>query len=104
MVTTLFWGRLRAQLDEATLAEYAADVDHLKELAAGSGGFISIKTYAADDGERLTVVFFETMEDQRRWRADPEHRVIQQKGRDRYYDGYRLVVGETLREYEWERD
>lgn len=56
-VVTLFWSRFRDDIDESA---YREDAGRVHALAQSAPGFISIKTYQAEDGERLSVVMFET--------------------------------------------
>ena len=98
---TLFWSRFRDDLDDEGMHAYRADVDRIHALAESAPGFISIKTYQAEDGERLSVVMFETDEQQAEFRMLAEHRAAQQRGRESYYKSYRLMVCEPQRDYAW---
>jgi heme-degrading monooxygenase HmoA len=55
-------------------------------------GFIAIKSFTADDGERVSIVEFDTAEHLAAWRDHAEHRVAQQQGRDRFYSEYSIQV------------
>jgi heme-degrading monooxygenase HmoA len=85
---TVFRNRLRPE----ALEEYGPLADRMAELADGMPGFIERKTFVADDGERVTIVSFATLEHQRAWRDHPEHRDAQRAGIDRLYSEYRLQV------------
>jgi heme-degrading monooxygenase HmoA len=73
MIVTVFRSRLMPGLRE----EYVAQVDRMVELAATIPGYISHKGFFADDGERVTIVEFESEDTQRVWRMHPEHRDAQ---------------------------
>ena len=47
-------------------------------------GFIDVKSFKADDGERLTVVWWENEETLKAWREQARHRVAQRTGRERW--------------------
>jgi len=79
-------------------AEYAARAKRMLELAERIPGFRSFRAYASDDGERLSLIEFETAEALRAWREHPEHREAQRRGRERYYSEYHLQVCELVRE------
>lgn len=64
-------------------------------------GFRSFKSFTADDGERVTIVEFETMEDQKAWARHLGHVEAQQTGRDRYYAEYTISVTEEIRRTSW---
>ena len=94
MVITIFRSRLRSE-DAAEFHELA---ERMLALAQSMPGFISYKVYAADDGERCSIIEFDSVEHLRAWREHPEHREAQRMGRERYYDEYSLHVGEPERE------
>lgn len=73
------------------------------ELATSMPGFVSYKVYVADDGERCSVIEFESGEQLRAWREHPEHREAQRIGRERYYQEYSLVVADPARQSRFER-
>ena len=99
MIVTIFRSRLRPGRRD----EYLALVTRMAELAATLPGYISHKGFFADDGERVTIVEFESEEAQRAWRMHPEHRAAQREGRDTYYEEYRLQICEVKRESSFKR-
>ncbi len=103
MIYTLFFSRLR-ELSAAEADEYHERVRALTELAAREHpGFVELKRYVAEDGERLTVVRFRDAESQRAWRLRPEHREAQLRARTHYYDHFRVVVCREMRAHEFAR-
>ena len=44
-------------------------------------GFVDFKSFVADDGERVSIVTFASVETHRAWRDHPEHRAAQHMGR-----------------------
>ena len=99
MIVTVF----RARLLPGVRDEYVALVNRMSELAATMPGYISHKGFFADDGERVTVVEFESEEGMRAWRTHPEHVQAQRKGRQIYYSEYHIQVCEVLREASFKR-
>jgi len=63
-------------------------------------GFVDFKTFMGDDGERVSIVQFDSLEHHNAWRDDPEHRSAQRRGRDEFYAEYRIVVGEVIVQHE----
>ncbi len=96
-VVTLFWSRLRDDLGAAGLAEYEDDLAHIYGLARDMPGFVSIAPYSGADGERLSIVIFDSEESQTAWRTHPEHVAAQQRGKDRYYAEYQIVIATPTR-------
>ena len=75
----------------------------MEELAVTMPGYIAHKEFAAEDGERLTLVEFESEETVAAWRMRPEHVQAQCKGRSKFYSEFRLTVCEVLREQRFRR-
>jgi heme-degrading monooxygenase HmoA len=99
MVLVVFRNRLR----EEHAAEYRALAPRMEELARSMPGFVSAKTFSAPDGERVTLVEFESWEHVDAWKAHPEHREAQRLGRERFYAEYRLQSCEPRRDYSHRR-
>lgn len=95
MVITLFRSRLRLEHQQ----EYGEWASRMHELAVKMPGFISIKTFTAEDGERVSIVEFESEETMREWREQPEHRKAQEMGRKLFYSEYRIQVCQPVRDY-----
>ena len=95
MIVTVFRSRLKPEHAE----EYAAEAQRTYELARAMPGFISVNSYAADDGERVTIVEFEDEATHDAWRAHPEHRRVQKLGREKYYSAFQLQVCKVIRAY-----
>jgi heme-degrading monooxygenase HmoA len=100
MIVTVFRSRLLPGVRE----EYVALANRMNELAATMPGYISHKGFFADDGERVTVVEFESEEGMRAWRMHPEHIEAQRKGRQKYYSEYHVQVCEVVRQSDFKRE
>jgi len=84
--------------------EYKHWFTRMSELACKMPGYISHKGFFAEDGERVTIVEFESEEAQRAWRMHPEHRDAQHKGREVYYQDFSVQVCQVIRENRFKRD
>ena len=82
---------------------YAEMADEMLATAKTMPGFIDVKAYKADDGERLTVVRWEDEETLRAWRTHARHLVAQQTGRERWYEYYDMDVAEVKRHKRFDR-
>ena len=100
MIVTVFRSRLMPDLRE----DYVALVERMVEIAASMPGYISHKGFFAEDGERCTIVEFESEEAQRAWRMHPEHRAAQRQGRNIYYETYSLQICELKRQSKFDRN
>jgi heme-degrading monooxygenase HmoA len=92
-VMVVFRSRLNERVEEAFEPEAA----RMKTLAEAMPGFLGYKVFTADDGERVSIIEFESLESERAWRDHPEHREAQDRGRSEFYAGYSLQVCEVLR-------
>ena len=93
MIVTIFRSRLRPDVEE-----YPRTAQRMDELATSMPGYISHKSYLAEDGERLTLVTFDSEAAQEAWRMQPEHRLAQKAGRDIFYSEYHIQVCKVLRQ------
>jgi len=94
----------RSTLLPGVLDKYVTEVERMSELATTMPGYISHKSFSADDGERVTVAEFETKEGLRTWRMNPEHREAQRKACEIYYSSYSVQVCEMKRESKFDRN
>lgn len=69
MVIAVFRTRVRPE----TNVEYMRWAARMAELARAMPGYVSHEGFAAYDGERVTIVEFETMDALLTWSAHPEH-------------------------------
>ena len=95
MIITIFRSRLRPENQEA----YQAMATRMHDLAQAMPGFHSIKTFAAPDGERVSIVEFESEETHNAWRHHPEHMKAQQLGRELFYSEFQIQVCKVERAY-----
>jgi heme-degrading monooxygenase HmoA len=94
ILITVFRSRLKPGLTE----EYNAAVQRMSELAETMPGYISHKTFFAEDGERCTIVEFEHEAGLRTWRTNAEHLAAQKNARLKYYTVYSAQVCTLERE------
>jgi heme-degrading monooxygenase HmoA len=99
MIIVLF----RSRLTDAAGADYSEMAGEMLARAKTYPGFIDFKSFKADDGERLSVVRWESEETLRPWREDERHRVAQRAGREKWYENYSIEVTEVLRTRDFQR-
>jgi heme-degrading monooxygenase HmoA len=93
-IVTVFRSRLRADATQNGYPDLAA---RLEARARAMPGFVDFKSFAAPDGERVSVVVFDSWEHHDAWRDDTEHREAQRRGRERFYASYAITVCESVR-------
>jgi heme-degrading monooxygenase HmoA len=89
MFLVVFRNRKRPDVDTDA---YARDGDAMERLARAQPGFLSFKSYAADDGEVVAISEWATEADAQQWRRNVEHAAVQAKGRSEYYQDYTLFA------------
>ena len=93
----------RSQLTDAAGDDYATMAAEMLARARTMPGFVDFKSFRADDGERLSVIWWDNAETLRAWADDARHRVAQRLGREKWYKSFRLEVTEVARSYGFER-
>lgn len=96
MIVIVFRTRIRQGVVEQEMEELGK---RMYQLACEMPGFISYKDFAAQDGEYVSIVEFESMETLAAWRNHPEHKEAQRQGRERYFSEYHIQVCTTVRDY-----
>lgn len=93
MILTVFRSRLSTPVHD----DYAVWVAELKELAKSNPGFIDIKTYTAEDGERLTAVRWRDEQTLRDWAHNARHLEAKRLAREKWYDYFEIEIAQVLR-------
>jgi heme-degrading monooxygenase HmoA len=88
MIVTIF----RSRLNDARRENYDEHVQVTSALAEKASGFVSHKMFVAEDGERVTLVEFDSLEAQRAWSLSPEHKAAAIAGRKGLYAEYKIQV------------
>ena len=99
MIVVVFRSRLTPEAG----ADYGRMAEEMTATAKGMPGFIDVKSFTAEDGERLTLVWWEDRETLAGWRNHPRHQIAQQNGRARWYEYYKIEVAEVIRDGVFER-
>lgn len=94
MYLVVFRNRKRADIDAAA---YAADAQAMEALARSQPGFLSFKSYTADDGEVIALSEWASEQAALHWRRQAEHARVQGRGRTAYYESYTLFAGTPSR-------
>jgi len=94
VVIVIFRSRLNLDLQ----AEYLDWAKRMSELAQIIPGHISHKGFVAQDGERVTIVEFETEEAMQVWAMHPDHVAAKKKGRNSFFSEYNVKICTIQRE------
>jgi heme-degrading monooxygenase HmoA len=87
MYLVVFRNRKRPDFDAA---RYGADAERMEALAASQPGYLSFKSYTAEDGEVVAISEWESEAAARAWGRHAEHAVVQAQSRAAYYAEYTM--------------
>jgi heme-degrading monooxygenase HmoA/ketosteroid isomerase-like protein len=87
----------RSRLRDGVKDAFDPHAEEIYRRAITMQGFIDSKDYVGDDGERLTIVEWDSAENLAAWRGEANHAAAQQAGRDRYYSEYRIQICSEVR-------
>ena len=94
MYLVVFRNTKRADIDAD---EYGAEATRMAALAAEQQGFISFKSYLAEDGEVVAISEWADEAAAQSWRKQADHAEVQSRGRAEYYASYTLYAGTPSR-------
>ena len=96
MYLVVFRNRKRAGIDAAA---YGAAAERMDQMARSQPGFLSFKSFTADDGEVVAISEWASEADARAWGRQAEHAAVQGQGRAEWYAEYVLQGGEVTRHH-----
>ena len=99
MLVAVFRTRVRPEV----ATEYQAEYERIWKIAKEQPGFISIKTYYSDEGDKVSIQEWESPEQLRVWRDHPVHLEAQRRGREEFYQDYTIYICDEPRTYEFSR-
>jgi heme-degrading monooxygenase HmoA len=97
MIVTIFRSRLVPGMQDV----YDPMAKRMSDLARTIPGYISHKGFVAEDGERVTIVEFETEEALHEWRRHPEHAKAKRRGIDSFFSDYKFQICSVIRDRAW---
>ena len=80
---------------------YGKMAEVMEKLAATQPGFLGIES--ARDGLGITVSYWESLEAIAAWKANATHLVAQQRGRDAWYEEFKVRICRVERDYAFAR-
>ena len=99
MLVAVFRTRVRPEV----ATEYQAEYERIWKIAKEQPGFISIRTYYSDEGDKVSIQEWESPEQLRAWRDHPVHLEAQRRGREEFYQDYTIYICDEPRKYEFSR-
>jgi heme-degrading monooxygenase HmoA len=81
--------------------EYNRVFEQMLQIVSQSPGFLGIEGFTGENGTELAVARFDSPESVQAWRTQPDHVIVQQRGRDEFFAAYDITVATVSRHYEW---
>ncbi|MGL4767221.1 MAG: antibiotic biosynthesis monooxygenase family protein [Formosimonas sp.] len=78
---------------------YDAMGERMVELAQQQGGFLGAESVRGEDGFGITVSYWQTEAHIAAWKAQAEHVIAQETGREKWYEHYITRVAKVERAY-----
>ena len=100
MFLVVFRNRKRTDYDAAA---YQTDAERMEAMARAQPGFVSFKSYTAEDGEVIALSEWANADAARSWGSQPDHALVQARGRSDYYQEYTLYTCDEPRTHRYER-
>ncbi len=71
------------------------------ELAQKQTGFLGMESVRGQDGIGITISYWETLESIKLWKANSEHQIAQEFGRNQWYNKFSTKICKVEREYDF---
>ena len=97
MIVTVLRTRLKPDIQD----DYGPVATRMSELARTMPGYISHKGFVAEDGERVTIVEFESEAGLEEWRVHPEHMDAKRTGYREFYTHFEFQICNVIRKKSW---
>ena len=82
-------------------AGYGDAAKRMEELGSQQPGFLGLESVRGADGKGITIAFYDSEAAARGWGSHPEHRAVQQQGRERWYERYEIYYARVERGRTW---
>jgi len=80
---------------------YGVTADRMVEIAQKMPGFLGVESAREELG--ITVCYWQTLESISAWKAEAEHALAQEMGREKWYAAYKTRIAKVERDYGWEK-
>lgn len=97
MIITVLRTRLKPDVQD----DYGPVATRMSELARTIPGYISHKGFVAEDGERVTIVEFESEASLQEWRIHPEHMDAKRRGYRSFYTHFNFQICTVIQGKSW---
>jgi len=92
-----YYAVIFTSLRTGVFEEYDKTSLRMIELAKKHDGYLGVESARNELG--ITISYWKSLESIKDWKNDPEHEIAQQKGKDLWYQSYRVRICKVEREY-----
>lgn len=82
--------------------EYEKAAERMLQLAKEQDGFLGVESVRGSDGFGITISYWDSEENIRKWKSNEEHFCMQQRGRSEWYESFTTRICRVSREYKFE--
>ena len=93
-----------SELTGNDLQTYRALGDDMLAMAKRQPGFLGYEDLSSSPTHGLNVSYWTDLDSIRNWRNDAEHRVVQSKGREKWYEWFECRIARVERAYSFDRE
>ena len=86
------------RMDDGEYDTMAEDID---ALVQNEEGFLGMESVRRADGAGITVCYWRTLADVKRWKEQTLHKEAQRRGKEEWYKEFSLRITEVKETYEW---
>ena len=80
-------------------ADYEAAATHMFDLVQQQPGFLGVESTRDAEGFGITVAYFDSEENIKRWRNHEEHAATRERGKREWYEHFEVRVAKVERAY-----
>ena len=91
-----------SQRNQNDSAGYDTMAQQMVELAAQQPGYLGIDSVRNNQGQGITISYWDSLESIKCWKSDIDHQVAQKKGKSDWYQNYQVRISRVEQEYEFE--
>jgi len=100
---TPYYAVIFSSLKSDSLQGYEEAAQRMEVLSAAQPGYLGMVHSVTDEGISVTTSYWQDLASLSAWKAQPEHLLAQQMGKEHWYDEYTIEIARIERAYCWER-
>lgn len=82
---------------------YAAMAERMVASVEKFNGYLGSESVRNATGLGITVSYWQSQDDIKRWKADAEHQQAQRRGKSDWYQHFRLTVAKVEKDMSWKK-